>query len=132
MKTIIIPETKIYNKNFYAKKSVRNYATRIGHSVFKKCSYIGCKTGSRLEVHHINHDIWDNRLDNLVPICSKHHTQQHGVWITGKGHSEKTKKKLSKIAKQRFRNHPERNPRWKGGISYNFKHYSKNKSEEMK
>ena len=34
-----------------------------------------CMTHAPLEVHHINGDNSDNRIENLVPLCRPHHLQ---------------------------------------------------------
>lgn len=92
------PEPIIYDKTKYAKQTVQGYAKIIRNKHFKRCSFIGCKTGSRLDVHHINHDVWDNRLDNLAPMCHKHHMQQHDRW--NKGLTKENDSRVKKLSKK--------------------------------
>jgi len=86
-----VPEARIYEKDKWAENTMRAYAAILGRKHFKKCSYIKCHD-KRLHTHHINHDRWDNRLDNLVPMCPHHHHAQHPSW--NKGLTKKTDKRM--------------------------------------
>lgn len=41
----------------------------------KRCSICGCK--EKIEVHHKNCNPFDNREDNLMILCSGHHSLEH-------------------------------------------------------
>lgn len=49
-----------------------------------KCSIPGCNEHTYLEVHHINGNREDNRLENLIILCDKHHKMAHGNIIDRK------------------------------------------------
>lgn len=38
-----------------------------------------CRSGERLQVHHINIDPFDNRMENLVTLCQRCHRQWHAA-----------------------------------------------------
>lgn len=42
-----------------------------------KCSVTNCPEHTYLEIHHINQDREDNRKENLILLCDKHHKMAH-------------------------------------------------------
>lgn len=60
--------------NYKHGKTVRSEYRRAKSSV-KVCEW--CTSTENLLVHHINHDHYDNRLDNLVKICQSCHVKHH-------------------------------------------------------
>jgi len=68
------PEPKIYNKN-YKETTVKTYANIIGRNLIgKRCSSCGkFWKGGKVDTHHKNHNVWDNRLENLQNLCRKCH-----------------------------------------------------------
>lgn len=36
-----------------------------------------CQSEENIVVHHINGDRDDNSMDNIIPVCEKHHHQIH-------------------------------------------------------
>lgn len=50
----------------------------------KKCHY--CQSVNQIEIHHLNQDHYDNRLENLVYACKECHERQHEhkSWLKGK------------------------------------------------
>jgi len=66
----IIPETKIYDKKL-SYKTMRHYAWLIKNKcLIKNCENCG---SDKINIHHKNKDIWDNRLNNLQILCPKCH-----------------------------------------------------------
>lgn len=93
-----IPEAKIYDKKKFKENTMRAYAAKIGKANFKKCSYLDkSKCRGILDTHHINHNRWDNRLENLAPFCHKHHLQQQPAW--NKGLTKETDKRMMQLSK---------------------------------
>lgn len=42
-----------------------------------ECSIKGCMEHTYLEIHHINENREDNRIENLILLCRKHHMMSH-------------------------------------------------------
>lgn len=64
----------------------REVQVEAGH----KCSIKGCTEHTYLEIHHINEDREDNRRENLILLCDKHHKMAHSKVIDRKAlHSYK-------------------------------------------
>lgn len=51
----------------------RDVLVEAGHS----CAVAGCGEHTYLEIHHIDHDRENNRLENLILLCRKHHSMAH-------------------------------------------------------
>lgn len=51
----------------------REVEVEAGH----ECSLIGCNEHTYLEIHHINQNREDNRKENLILLCDKHHKMAH-------------------------------------------------------
>lgn len=51
----------------------RDVLVEAGHS----CGIAGCGEHTYLEIHHIDHDRENNRLENLILLCRKHHSMAH-------------------------------------------------------
>ena len=51
----------------------REVEVEAGH----ECSVIGCNEHTYLEIHHINQNREDNRKENLILLCDKHHKMAH-------------------------------------------------------
>lgn len=49
-----------------------------------KCSITSCPEHTYLEIHHINQDREDNRKENLILLCDKHHKMAHAGVIDRK------------------------------------------------
>ncbi|WP_146256995.1 HNH endonuclease signature motif containing protein [Stenotrophomonas maltophilia] len=49
-----------------------------------ECSVTGCSEHTYLEIHHINQDREDNRKENLILLCDKHHKMAHAGVIDRK------------------------------------------------
>jgi|GEM_PF-1285049 len=60
------------------------------------CAIKGCPEHTYLEIHHINEDRNDNRIDNLILLCDKHHKMAHAGVIDRK--SLREYKKLLRIS----------------------------------
>lgn len=58
----------------------REIEVEAGH----KCSVSGCHEHTYLEIHHINQDREDNRKENLILLCDKHHKMAHAEVIDRK------------------------------------------------
>lgn len=65
----------------------------------------GWRDGNIWAIHHLNENPFDNRLENLVYLTRSEHTTLHNKRksppMSGKKHSLKTKKKMSKSQKGR-------------------------------
>ena len=53
-----------------------------------ECSVKGCSEHTYLEIHHINQNREDNRLENLILLCDKHHKMAHANIIDRKALKE--------------------------------------------
>lgn len=53
----------------------KNYVTICFSFHKKEC--IVCKENKIVAVHHYNEDHYDNRIENLVPLCPTHHQYMH-------------------------------------------------------
>ena len=51
----------------------REIEVEAGH----KCSITHCTEHTYLEIHHINRNRQDNRKQNLILLCDKHHKMAH-------------------------------------------------------
>ena len=60
-----------------------------------ECAIKGCSEHTYLEIHHINENREDNRIENLILLCDKHHKMSHASVIDRK--SLKEYKKLLSI-----------------------------------
>lgn len=49
-----------------------------------KCAIKGCPEHTYLEIHHINENREDNRIENLILLCDKHHKMAHAGIIDRK------------------------------------------------
>lgn len=58
----------------------REVEVEAGH----KCSITTCHEHTYLEIHHINQDRADNRRENLILLCDKHHKMAHARVIDTK------------------------------------------------
>lgn len=58
----------------------REIKVEAGHN----CSVTGCFEHTYLEIHHINEDRNDNRKENLILLCDKHHKMAHNGVIDRK------------------------------------------------
>jgi len=58
----------------------RMVKTEAGH----KCAIKWCSEHTYLEIHHINENREDNRIDNLILLCDKHHKMSHADAIDRK------------------------------------------------
>ncbi|WP_335943925.1 HNH endonuclease signature motif containing protein [Pseudomonas sp. G166] len=58
----------------------REIEVEAGH----ECSITTCSEHTYLEIHHINHDREDNRKENLILLCDKHHKMAHAQVIDRK------------------------------------------------
>jgi hypothetical protein len=64
----------------------REIEVEAGH----KCSVTTCNEHTYLEIHHINQNREDNRKENLILLCDKHHKMAHSGVIDRKAlHSYK-------------------------------------------
>lgn len=66
----------------------REVEVEAGH----KCSITTCHEHTYLEIHHINQNRADNRKENLILLCDKHHKMAHANIIDTKAlysHKEK-------------------------------------------
>ncbi len=64
----------------------REVEVEAGH----ECSVTGCNEHTYLEIHHINQNREDNRKENLILLCDKHHKMAHAGVIDRKAlHSYK-------------------------------------------
>lgn len=63
-------------KNPGWKGGIQTYREKAWNHFEKKCSECGCK--ENLEIHHINENRYDNRLENLKPVCRKCHQKIDG------------------------------------------------------
>jgi hypothetical protein len=56
--------------------TAKKYGYLIGIRYFdKKCS--SCSNSKNIHFHHVNEDKWDNRLENIMPLCSSCHRIWH-------------------------------------------------------
>ena len=62
----------------------RSVKVEAGHN----CAIKGCPEHTYLEIHHINEDRDDNRIDNLILLCDKHHKMAHAEVIDRKSLKE--------------------------------------------
>ena len=53
-----------------------------------KCTIKNCNEHTYLEVHHINQNREDNKVDNLILLCDKHHKMAHANKIDRKALKE--------------------------------------------
>lgn len=53
-----------------------------------KCTIKNCSEHTYLEIHHINLNREDNRVDNLILLCNKHHKMAHANKIDRKSLKE--------------------------------------------
>lgn len=53
-----------------------------------ECAIKGCSEHTYLEIHHINENREDNRIDNLILLCDKHHKMSHAGVIDRKSLKE--------------------------------------------
>ena len=51
----------------------REVLVEAGHS----CAVTNCRDHTYLEIHHIDHNRENNRVENLILLCRKHHTMAH-------------------------------------------------------
>ena len=58
----------------------REVEVEAGH----ECSVTGCSEHTYLEIHHINQNREDNRKENLILLCDKHHKMAHAGIIDRK------------------------------------------------
>ncbi|STR45797.1 HNH endonuclease signature motif containing protein [Iodobacter fluviatilis] len=58
----------------------REIEVEAGH----ECSVTGCTEHTYLEIHHINQNREDNRKENLILLCDKHHKMAHAGVIDRK------------------------------------------------
>lgn len=58
----------------------RSVKVEAGH----QCAIKACPEHTYLEIHHINEDREDNRLENLILLCDKHHKMAHAGVIDRK------------------------------------------------
>jgi hypothetical protein len=58
----------------------REVEVEAGH----ECSVVGCPEHTYLEIHHINQNRDDNRKENLILLCDKHHKMAHAKVIDRK------------------------------------------------
>ena len=84
--------------------------------------YYGVSLLSFVDIHHMNENKTDNRINNLKPMYRWEHTTYHK---TGKHHSEETKRKISESHKG------EKNPMY-GKFGKDNSMYGKHHSEESK
>lgn len=63
-----------------------------------KCSVTTCQEHTYLEIHHINQNREDNRKENLILLCDKHHKMAHAEVI------DRTSLRHYKEELARFRN----------------------------
>lgn len=52
------------------------------------CSVVRCPEHTYLEIHHINENRADNRVENLILLCDKHHKMAHAGVIDRKALAE--------------------------------------------
>lgn len=67
-----------------------------------KCSIPGCNEHTYLEAHHINGNREDNRLENLIILCDKHHKMAHGTIIDRKSLREYKRLNTEKSARNLY------------------------------
>jgi len=53
-----------------------------------KCTIKNCNEHTYLEIHHINQNREDNKIDNLILLCDKHHKMAHANKIDRKALKE--------------------------------------------
>lgn len=87
------------SNTFFAKKrnlpeKYKSYRTMCFKNWEKKC--LICGFDCVVEVHHLNHNHSDNRLENLIPLCPNHHQMLHT-----KKYSDMVKNEISKLISQR-------------------------------
>lgn len=63
-------------KNPGWKGGIQTYRKKAWEYFEKKCSE--CGSENNLEIHHINSNRYDNRLENLKPVCRKCHQKLDG------------------------------------------------------
>jgi len=66
-----------------------------------QCTIKNCNEHTYLEIHHINQNREDNRVDNLILLCDKHHKMAHANKIDRK--SLKEYKKLLNMQIQHYK-----------------------------
>jgi hypothetical protein len=59
---------------------IRTIEVNAGH----KCTIKNCNEHTYLEIHHINGNREDNKVDNLILLCDKHHKMAHANKIDRK------------------------------------------------
>lgn len=62
----------------------RKIEVNAGH----ECSVKNCREHTYLEIHHINHNREDNKIENLILLCDKHHKMAHANKIDRKSLKE--------------------------------------------
>jgi hypothetical protein len=71
------------DKNPRWKGGIQTYRSKAWKHFDKKCSI--CKCEENLEIHHINGNRYDNRIENLQPVCRKCHQSLDGRSKRGNG-----------------------------------------------
>ena len=65
-------------------ETIRAVKVNAGH----ECSVKNCREHTYLEIHHINENREDNRIENLILLCDKHHKMAHAHKIDRKSLKE--------------------------------------------
>lgn len=86
-----LPNTRLMSKRKYqeARPSIsadihRAVEVESGHA----CAVTRCSEHTYLEIHHINKNREDNRVENLILLCDKHHKMAHSGVIDRKALSK--------------------------------------------
>lgn len=93
-----------------------------------KCEIPGCNYCSKLELHHINGDPTDNRLENLQLLCPNHHSETPN--FRGKNSSIASHGRLHRSADEMYITEEEAEERYQQKLARK-REYSRAKYKEL-
>lgn len=131
-----LEEILVENSTYRATNHLRERLIKEGYKL-NQCEYEGCAYCQNLELHHINGNPSDNRLENLQLLCPNHHAMtenfrgknssivSHGkihqaadkLFLDDKEVAERYEKKLEEKREKQRKKYKEEHPDAKDGIS---------------